>query len=247
MKPFSPLANGVAVLEALARSPEPMGVTALSEATGIGRATVRRLVHTLQGLGYVRFDGRVAASTAKCMALVAPYAQRDDLAHVAAPLLDELVATLGETVSIAVLDRFEAVYVCRVKAPGRLQFAIEVGTRLPAHACSTGRVLLAEKPASFINAYFAEIVPERYTDRTITEPAALRRVIQDVATRRLAEVVGEVDETIYGLAVPILATAGVIGALGLTATVGRADPATRERFVRVLNDGARRIANGTGQ
>ena len=240
---FKTLSNGLRVLEILAQSPTPMTSSQLSAETGIARSTMQRLVHALEELGYVRFKGRFVASTAKCLQLASAYAVRDQLVERALPVMNFLMTTIDETVSLAVLESFEAVYVARVRAPQRVQYDVEVGTRLPAHSCSTGRVLMASQPVSFVNSYFHYVTPVRYTDKTITDPVELRREIREVGQTGLAEVVGEMDESIHGLAIPVYRDGTVIAALGLTTSRGRMTEALRNKYVSHLRLGAARIAN----
>ena len=239
---FKPLANGLTLLETLGRAHSPLSTTELSDLSGLSRSSVRRLVQTLNDLGYVKFDGRTATATAKCLLLASTRVSHADLVQRAEPTMNALSIALNETVSLAVLEGFKSVYLARVKAPDRLQYNVEVGARLPAHCCSTGRVLLAAQPASFINAYFHFVTPERYTEFTLTDPADLRRAIAEADANRLAEVQGEMEDSIYGVAVPIVTEHGQVAALGVTSSRGRATEEMRRKFAAALRGGALRIS-----
>ena len=103
----------------------------------------RRYLLTLQELGYVVHDGSHFTLTPRILDLGFTYLATVDVANIAQPFMERIVHTLRESCSIAVLDGHDAVYVARVAAKRIMSINLVVGSRLPAHATSMGKVLLA--------------------------------------------------------------------------------------------------------
>src|SRR5919108_414561 len=111
--------------------------------TGLTRATARRILLTLQGLGYVRAEGRRFLPTPRVLAIGYAYLSSMDTWQVAQPYLVELADLSQESCSAATLDGDEVVYVARVASRRVMAVNLRVGARVPAYATSMGRVLLA--------------------------------------------------------------------------------------------------------
>ena len=101
------------------------------------------------------------------------------------------------------LDAHELVYVLRQHAKRILPMSPSLGSRLPAHAVSMGRVLLAGLDDEALEAYLRQAQPAALTRATVTDPERLRDAILRVRERGWAWVDGELDESICGLAVPV--------------------------------------------
>src|SRR4029453_18093315 len=147
--------------------------------TGLTRAVARRYLLTLQELGYVLHDGSHFALTPRILDLGFTYLATVDVANIAQPYMERIVHTLRESCSIAVLDGRDAVYVARVAAKRIMSINLVVGSRLPAHATSMGKVLLAHLPPAQLDEFFAA-----GSLRGLTGPAPARRA--DVGGRGAA-------------------------------------------------------------
>jgi IclR family pca regulon transcriptional regulator len=124
----------------------------------------------------------------------------------------ELAPRIHESTSLAVLSPTgeEIHYTARVATSGVMSVDFTVGTRLPAHATSMGRVLLADQPESQLR--FRDLRP--LTARTITDPATLSRVLADARAQGYAVVDGELEEGLRSIAVPVRDRSGrVVAAL----------------------------------
>src|SRR5205809_410325 len=117
--------------------------------------------------------------------------------------MEELVAQTKESCSAATLDLPDIVYVARVPTRRIMTIALGVGTRLPAHATSMGRVLLADLPGSQLDAFLAEGPFERFTEHTITKPDRLRRAIAEARAQGYALVDQELEIGLRSIAAPI--------------------------------------------
>ena len=120
-----------------------MSLSDVAQATGLARPTARRLLLTLEELGYVRSRDGVFALTPRVLALGTAYVSSLGLWEIARPRLEALVGRTGESSSMAQLDGSDIVYVARVSVPKIIALRVEVGTRFPAPPTSQGKVLLA--------------------------------------------------------------------------------------------------------
>src|SRR5215211_7440990 len=136
------LARGLDVLACFDADHRCMSLTEVATAAGLARPTARRLLLTLQVLGFG-------------MAYVGSLGLWD----IARPHLESLVATTGESSSMTQLDGSDIVYVARVAVPKIITLRVEIGTRFPAVRTSQGKVLLAALSPAELEAALA--VPSR--------------------------------------------------------------------------------------
>lgn len=123
---------------------------------------------------------------------------------------------------MAVLDGEEIVYIMRVAGPRILTVSVNVGARMPAHATSLGRALLAGLADEALDAYLADAQLRRYSRHTITDRRRLKREILEARTRGWATIDQELEAGLVAVAVPISDPAGrVIAALNLSTHVAR--------------------------
>ena len=137
------LARGLSVLSCFdARHPR-MTLTEIAAAAGLARPTARRLLLTLQELGYVRAQGGSFALTPRVLRLGMAYVNALGLWDIARPHMENLVAATKESSSMSQLDGSDIVYVARVAVPKIITLRVSIGTRFPAVRTSQGKVLLA--------------------------------------------------------------------------------------------------------
>jgi IclR family pca regulon transcriptional regulator len=146
-----------------------MSLTDVATATGLARPTARRLLLTLQEIGYVRAVGGGFELTPKVIGLGTAYVSSLGLWEVARPHLEALVRRTGESSSMAQLDGSDIVYVARVSVPKIISLRVDVGTRFPAPQTSQGKVLLAAMEADEVD----EVL--RQPSRSGLPPAPPRR------------------------------------------------------------------------
>jgi IclR family pca regulon transcriptional regulator len=137
------LARGLSVLSCFdARHPR-MTLTEIAAASGLARPTARRLLLTLQELGYVRAEGGSFALTPRVLGLGMAYVNALGLWDIARPHMENLVASTKESSSMSQLDGSDIVYVARVAVPKIITLRVSIGTKFPAVRTSQGKVLLA--------------------------------------------------------------------------------------------------------
>lgn len=128
--------------------------------------------------------------------------------------LEELAHQTGDSAALCVLDDTEVVYVARASVRTLLRLEAHVGSRFPAHATSTGRVLLAGLSPERLNQYFDSARLQALTDRTVTDPQRLRQLIEDCRRAGYAAVEDELAYGVIALAVPVFDQGGrVVAAL----------------------------------
>ncbi|GGM21940.1 IclR family transcriptional regulator C-terminal domain-containing protein [Dactylosporangium sucinum] len=173
------LARGLDVLRCFKPGRPVMTLSEVASETGLARPTVRRILLTLEELGYVRSD-RGFALTPRVLELGMAYVNALSVWDVARPHMERLVAQTGESTSMAQLDGSDIVYVSRVAVPKIVTLAVQIGTRFPAPATSMGKVLLAALTPDELTAVLDEpsragIEPHWHPDRAALD-AALREV-----------------------------------------------------------------------
>ena len=137
------LARGLDVLACFDAGRPAMTLSEVATAAGLARPTARRLLLTLEELGFVRSSGGAFQLTPKVLTLGMAYVGALGLWDIARPHLEALVARTGESSSMAQLDGSDIVYVARVAVPKLITLRVDIGTRFPATQTSQGKVLLA--------------------------------------------------------------------------------------------------------
>jgi IclR family transcriptional regulator, pca regulon regulatory protein len=137
------LARGLDVIRAFGPNRPTMSLSEVAAAAGLARPTARRILLTLEELGYVRTSGGAFALTPRVLELGMAYIGASSLWDLARPHMERLVAHTGESSSLAQLDGSDIVYVARVAVPKVITFAVTIGTRFPALQTSLGKALLA--------------------------------------------------------------------------------------------------------
>jgi IclR family pca regulon transcriptional regulator len=216
------LERGIAVIQVFSREHPALTLSEVSRLTGITRATCRRILLTLETLGHVRSDGRLFSLTPRVLSLGWAYLSSLDLWEAAQPPMEDLVAHTKESCSISTLDLPDIVYVARVPTRRIMSITLGVGTRLPAHATSMGRVLLAALPDAELDRFLAGRSLERFTEHTITDPGELRKALEVVREQGWALVDQELEMGLRSIAAPITRGAGsTIAALNVSAAAAR--------------------------
>lgn len=227
------LARGLGVLTAFGPGRESLPLTAVAQATGQARATARRALITLTHLGYVTSEAGTFRLTPRVLAL--GYAPLSDLRlpQIAQPHLTTLTERVHDSTSLAVLDGDEVRYTARVAARRIMSVDVTVGTRLPAHATSTGRVLLGALPAADRARHLARAHLTSLTPHTVTGREELAAVLDQVAASGYALVDQELEEGLRSIAVPVHDRTGrAVAAVNVALHSGRRT--TREIVADVL-------------
>jgi len=211
------LERGLAVIAAFSGRGPLLGLGELAELTGLSKPIVRRIMLTLEWLGYARAQSGRFALTPKVLAIGYAYLSSVRLTDIARPCMERLTDMLGIGTSLAALDGRDVVYVDRVQRGRVTSINLAVGTRLPSHATAMGHVLLGFAPPAEVDALLDSGPLPALTERTLTDPAALRERLSLVRARGWDAVDQELEIGRRSAAAPVFDSEGrVIAALALS-------------------------------
>ena len=236
------LERGLAIIKAFDESRPQMTVSEVAKVTGLDRASARRFLLTLVDLGYIVTDGRVYALRPRVLELGYAFLSSMSLPELALPHMEELVAEVHETSSLGVLDDGEVVFVARVPTKRLMSVPIMVGSRFPAYATSMGRVLLAGLSGPELDKYLEATELKPLTDRTVTDPDALRAAVAKTGERGWAAVDQEMDDNSRSIAVAVRERGGqIVAALNVSKIAGRGGEAALRAFLPHIQRAAGKI------
>lgn len=181
--PYLSIRKAFRILELLAER-SPRGVTEIADELGLEKSSVSRLLKGLAEIGYARPDARRGRyhGSPRVLLLAQHYLEGDPLVREARPILARLAQEARASAHVAVLFEGELVIVAKEPSPERIQVATRVGGKTPLHASAMGKTLLAGLADAEL-APFLKRTLERFTDRTITDPARLRRALGEIRRR----------------------------------------------------------------
>ena len=236
-------ARGLGVIRAFGPRAKTMTLTEVAQKTGLTRAGARRILLTLQTLGYVSLDGRSFSLTPRVLDLGYSYLSSMPLWDVAQPIMEDLVDRVHESVSASVLDGAEIVYVLRVPTHRIMTIGLSIGSRLPAYCTSMGRVLLGTLPEETLERTLAATKLVAVTRHTVTDAKQLKKLIAADAKRGWSLVDQELEEGLRSISVPLRDSAGhVIAAMNISGQAARCSVADMQKnFLPELQSAAARI------
>jgi IclR family pca regulon transcriptional regulator len=240
------MAKGMAVLESFDTERQRLNATQAAERAGLTRAAARRHLLTLAHLGYLESDGSHYWLSAKVLRFSGSYLASARLPRLLQPTLNRLAALTRESFSAAVLDGDQVVIVARnVSIGGQrlMAYGLHLGARLPAHATSTGRVLLAALPRGEFSAWLKGRELPRLTPHTTVDHKAFRALIARVRSDDMAIAREEHELGVFALAVPLRNMRGhTVAALNVVAAPDRFDSAGfQKNLMPLLLEAAREL------
>lgn len=195
--------RAISVLEVLAER-GPAGVTEIAGQLGVHKSTASRLISVLEdhrlvaqvssrgkyqlGFGLIRLAGATSAQF--------------DLARDGQEVCEQLAADLRDTVNIAVLQEFWVINISQVRGPAAVSSHNWVGQLTPAHATSSGKVLLAFCADEVLGGFLNQPL-QQYTPHTVTAPDILRAQLAEVRHRGYAETTEELEIGLNAVSAPI--------------------------------------------
>jgi len=158
--------------------------SATARELGINRTTLMRLLHTLAAEGMIESpdEGESWQIGPGMIALAAEALQSRDIVRVAQPVMERLSSALALSSHLGVIDGRDIIYLLREAPNAHLVSNIRAGSRLPAHATTVGRILLAHMTEEAVRALFGSQALTAYTAKTpATLDDLLRRIAEDRA------------------------------------------------------------------
>jgi len=217
-----PVQRAVRLIRHVAEGNPVLNMSETAKALKINRTTLLRLLHTLEIEGFVerRPGGAGFQVGLSLLELAARALFSQDLVQVAVPVLTRLAETLRLSAHLGVLDGTDMLYLVRRTPNTPLASNIRVGSRLPAHATTMGRMVLAFMPALEIDKLYAGKELKRFSEHTATTLAALHAKLAQDRDAGIAWSDGHFETGISSAAVPVFDFAGTpLGAVNVSGPV----------------------------
>ena len=228
----SPSLSGVEraldILQLFAQSESStLGVTEISQALGLSKAVVYRVLSACCSKGFVEIDEtthryRLGVSS---MYLGFAYVARLDLRAVAREAMQQLMEATNETATLSIRVGWTRVYLDQVVPNRDVKMTVQIGQPFQLHAGASSKAVLAFMPEAEREEYLAEHEHVRITDLTITDPGGLRRELEAIRIKGYAVSLGERDASAGSVAAPVFDREGLVGAV-----ISVCGPVERFRF-----------------
>jgi DNA-binding IclR family transcriptional regulator len=214
------LAQGLSILALFGRDQASLSAPEIAQKLSLPRATVFRLLHTLQSMGYLRreADERQFSLGPALLGRGFEYLASLDLIEVAEPILRALRDRTGLSAHMAVLDGREVVYVARFAARTTIASSVNVGTRFPVHATVMGRMIICEMSDTELAQLFSEKSLKRFTEQTPVSLKALKTLLAEDRALGYAVSQSFFEHGVSSIAAPVRDGAGkIVAAINITA------------------------------
>jgi IclR family pca regulon transcriptional regulator len=229
------LAKGLAVIESFGPDYPEMTLTTVAKRNGLSPGSARRVLMTLTKLGYVWMKDQRFRLSARALRLGYSYLSSQPIVNLIQPRLSALSEALNESCALSILDGTDVVCIARATARRLEQDYMSVGTRLPAHATSGGKVLLGAFSREEICAlYEGQTTLPAVTPFTTTDLQQLLLQVEKVRIDGWCYINQETALGIASLAVPIRAENEIRYTLSVSAQLNFAAPTIVERYLPSL-------------
>lgn len=219
---------------------------------GLNKATAHRLLAALESEGFLMRAGGAGGTGGsyrlgpELIALGGSAMRSNDLRSVSRPELEALAAATGETTTLEVLSGSEVVILDEVGSRHVLGLSQDVGARLPAHATSTGKMLLAFAPEAVIVAAL-RLPLRRLADCTVTSAHALRDEFVAIRAQGYTITLDELENGFAAIAAPIVDYAGnVVASVSVGGPAARLSGPALDSVLHLTKEAAQRISQQLG-
>jgi IclR family transcriptional regulator, pca regulon regulatory protein len=214
------LAKGLAIIEGFRAKPE-MTIAEAAAVSSTTRAAARRCLLTLVELGYLEIRGKSFRPLPR-LSRLGSNSNTASLPRLAQPILERLRDAVQETISLAVLEGDDVLFVARAEAIRIVSTGEHLGGMLPAAITATGRVLLASLPDHELAKMLSVTAVTRRTPKTTVSISGLRKILRNVRARGYAVNDEELELGLRALAVPVIDHSGsTIAAISVSASAAR--------------------------
>lgn len=221
---LSTLEKGLRVLRCFSREHPTMSLSEVARATDLSPAVARRCLITLAELGYVGKQGSQFMLRPEVLQLSTAFVESFNIDNTIRPLLQKLRDETGDSASFAVLAEGDILYLSHVSTYRVIRLQATTGTRFPALTTSLGRAILSGMPEGEIESFIYRHPVKPRTDRSISDPVALKQRIMKAKAEGFAVVSDELEYGITSIACPVvLGGYGVVGAINSSGSTGRLD------------------------
>lgn len=236
------------ILEMVARTSKGGTLTEIGQTLDIPLSSLHALMGTMVDKGYLtRHDSGRYCLGRKIGGLVAAYFAQMGLLSLAAPYMDQLAQRSGETVSLSILQGDEIVFVDKRAGAGFVQVVNPVGTRLPAHATGSGKVMLAYLSENELGVLYPHEDLRACTPSTISTRKDLFQALEWVREHGYAYDEGESDEQVWAVAACIRDGQGTpVGALSMVAPAFRVGEEHLDEWRHWVTEAAEQVSRVFG-
>lgn len=198
----------------LAEEGRPLSLSDITSKLALPKGSVHRLCAHLVSLGYLArdVDERMFIAGPALRKLALNVLNHGTLRGMRHDVLAELVEQIGETCNFTTLDGTDVLYLDRVEAPRPFRLTVDVGTHVPLHCTSSGKLLLANLPKRKRDAVIRKIQMPRLTDSTITSPQMLKAECEEILSCGFARDREEFVAGLISVAVPVRDLSGNVRA-----------------------------------
>ena len=237
--PTTLLERAIDVLDCFGPTQTALTLTEIARQTKLPASTCYRILSTLEKRNLVSRGSDKKYRVGVFLWTVAQHAPLSDrLRESALPTLARLYEQTGENVTLAVLDRGQALYVDRLLGERSIPTVSRAGGHLPLHTTGVGKVLLAYQPERAIDQYLTTPLAKPMPD-SMTDPEQLRHELKEVRQRGYSVTREEMTRGSGSVAVPIMRNGKCVAAVGVIVHMNRLDVT---RLVASLTDAAASIA-----
>jgi DNA-binding IclR family transcriptional regulator len=239
------------VLELFATTRRALSHSEIAAELRIPKSSLTQLLRNLEHRGYLTFTaGANTYSPGPAISNLASSLRVSfDIASIAQPIIDMVAKRVQETTSVSVLRDTEVERIATANAVQRpLRYWMTVGEKMPLHATSAGKAIIALLPAKEREELIAALRLSKTTKKTIGSAAALKRELKRVAEDKVAYSNEEFETGVVGISVPILdSRQRPVASLGVVFPTARDGAPHREAILKALRDGAKRIEDETNR
>jgi len=237
----SGLARGLNVVSAIAESKIPLRFADLQSKLEFPKATLHRLLSSLQLEGMVRLDesSQTYRVGYRLLELANMAWKQSDVRELAYPMMLDLAEVSSESVQLAVLVDSNAVYLSQVESEQSIRYTVSVGDKSPVYCSGVGKAMLAMLPDDQQDTLIQSLEFKRYTQQTITSPALLRRQLSEIRKTGFAMDNEEHQHGVCCVASAIVDSLGMpVAAISVTAPTFRVNESN-------FQDWGRRVAKAS--
>jgi IclR family pca regulon transcriptional regulator len=240
------LEKGLLVIRCFNEETPARTLADVAKAVGLTRAAARRLVLTLEALGYVERKDKNFCLRPQILELGYSYLASQPWWRHAQQVINDLGRELGCACAVGVLDRDCVAYVAYTPGGETPQILRSVGTRLPAIATALGRILLAHQHPSAVEQRLQEHPPAKLTPFTLIAPEQIAEELAIARQQGHAIVYQQLEMGLFSVGVPIYDRAqNVIAAM--SASMWQRQPAPdilEEKYLKPLRIASKNITAG---
>lgn len=235
------LERGLAVLTAFDDQKRQVTLSDVARIVALPKSSVRRALHTLANLGFIRVDGRLYHLTPNVLKLANAYVASNGLSLAAQPICERIADQVNEPCSFAVMVDQDIVMIAHGEPHGLQSIGAGIGYRLPAFRTTLGRVILATFDDDALTAFLQAVIFKAQTSFTVASREELWSAIIDARKRGYAVADQENQYGFRAIAVPVRRKHGAtVGALNIVVRIEHASlDQLVAKFLPVLQQAAK--------